>query len=179
LLLRLGLLLAGAGWLALVAVIIVLVHVELVALLAARLFLDAAALVGENAEIMIRELEIIFGVHPIALALRVACQVLVFLQQLAGIAPRAAVDPVPVVAAALTALTRAAPAIAATTAATIITAATATAAVLLPIVDQSTVLVLKTKTGLAPGSRYNPSGVAPRAKRDGRTCHGRRTAAAS
>ena len=80
---------------------------------------------------MIGELEIIFGVDAIARALRVGGHVLVFLEQLAGIAARAIID-----AAAVTLL--AALALAAATAAAIAVAATtATApAAALTIVDQ-------------------------------------------
>ena len=49
---------------------------------------------------MIRKLEIIFGVDPIACKLRVARHVAIFFQQLRRIAARAAVNPVAVVTAA-------------------------------------------------------------------------------
>ncbi len=58
---------------------------------------------------MIRELEIIFGVDPIALHLRVASKVLVLLEKLGGIAARTIVDAVAIalvgVAATLALLT--------------------------------------------------------------------------
>jgi hypothetical protein len=55
---------------------------------------------------VIGELQVIFGVHPVARQLRVASEVLVFLKQLRGIATCAIVDPVALVgiAAALLAL---------------------------------------------------------------------------
>jgi hypothetical protein len=55
-------------------------------------FLIARAAFGEHAEIMVGELEIIFGEDPIARLLRVARQRLVFFEQLRGIATRAIVD---------------------------------------------------------------------------------------
>ena len=87
---------------------------------------------------MIGELQIIFGVDAVALHLRVARQRLVFLMKLGRIAACAAVDPVAHVR------------IAAATLALATTTATATAAVL-TIIDQAIVLVLKPKTGPAPG----------------------------
>src|SRR5574338_498707 len=50
------------------------------------LVLEPRAILTENAEIMVRVLEIIFGLHPVAGELRVARQALVFLEQLGGIA---------------------------------------------------------------------------------------------
>jgi hypothetical protein len=79
-----------------VVVIILLVLVERLAVLATRL-LEARARLGEHTEIMIRELEVIFGVHPIALHLRIAGEILVFLEQLRGIATCATVDAVAVI----------------------------------------------------------------------------------
>ena len=52
----------------------------------AALLLEAGAVFAEHAEIMVRELEIIFGVDAIALHLRVARQRLVFFEQLGGVA---------------------------------------------------------------------------------------------
>ena len=95
---------------------------------AARLVLEPPALFGQDPEIMVRELQVVFGVYPVALALGVGGQVLVFFQELGGIAPRAAVDPVAVVRATL--------ARTAVVAAVAATATTATAAGL-PIVDQA------------------------------------------
>ena len=111
---------------AVLAVELVLVAVELVALAALLriLFLEARARLGQHAEIVIGELQVIFGVHPVARHLRVASEILVFLKQLRGIATCAIVDAVArigVVAAALLALAT--------------TAATATV-VRLTIVDQ-------------------------------------------
>src|SRR3546814_4338976 len=48
----------------------------------------------QNAEIMIGELQIIFGGHPVALGLRIARQVLVLFEKLARIAPLARINPV-------------------------------------------------------------------------------------
>jgi hypothetical protein len=91
---------------AVVAVELILVAVELVALAALLrvLFLEARARLGQHAEIVIGELKIIFGVHPVARQLRVASQILVFLKQLRGIATRAIVDAVALVGIAATLL---------------------------------------------------------------------------
>lgn len=123
-------LLAGADRLTLVAVILIAVGIEVGLLTARLLILEPATLIRDDAEIMVDELEIIFGVHPVALTLGVSGEVLVLLQQLRGVTPRAAVNPVSIVRTALPALARAtAPAAIVTT-----TAATTTG---LPIVDQA------------------------------------------
>ena len=54
----------------------------------------ATAEVGENAEIMVGELQMIFGVDAVAIELRIACQFFVFFQHLGGIATRPIVDAV-------------------------------------------------------------------------------------
>ena len=54
----------------------------------------ATAEVGENAEIMVGELQMIFGVDAVAIELRIACQFFVFFQHLRGIATRPVVDAV-------------------------------------------------------------------------------------
>ena len=69
------------------------------ALDALRFFLTRA-IVGEDTEIMVGELQIIFRVHPIAGQLRVARHVAVFFQQLGGVAARPTVDPVAIVVSA-------------------------------------------------------------------------------
>ncbi|KQM88937.1 hypothetical protein ASE70_16855 [Sphingomonas sp. Leaf22] len=76
--------------------ILVIGTVEIVA--GATLFLDTRATGFEHAEIMVGELEVIFGVHPIAGALGVGGEVLVLFQQLRRIATRAIVDAIAVVA---------------------------------------------------------------------------------
>ena len=53
------------------------------------LFLKPRTALAEHPEIMVRELQIIFGIDPIALHLRVTRQRLVFLEELGGIAARA------------------------------------------------------------------------------------------
>jgi hypothetical protein len=73
----------------LVAVLVV----ELV--LAARtLILEPGAALAQHAEIMVRELQIIFGLDPVARKLGIARHALVFLKQLGGIAALAIVLPV-------------------------------------------------------------------------------------
>ena len=103
-----ALLLARADRFAFVTVIVVAVEIE--RLLAARLLLclrlalfEAGAGFAQDAEIMIRELEVIFDVDAVALLLRVAREVLVLLVQLARVAARAAVDAVAGIATTLAA----------------------------------------------------------------------------
>jgi hypothetical protein len=77
----------------------------------ALLFL-ALALVGDHAEIVICELEIVFLVDAIAVEVRVVRQLAVFLEQLRRVAARTAVDAVELLPAALlTIVTPAAPAV--------------------------------------------------------------------
>jgi hypothetical protein len=66
---------------------------RIVAALTALLF-EPGAILAENAEIVIRELQIIFALDAIAGELRVARHVLVFFEQLRGVAPLAVVLPV-------------------------------------------------------------------------------------
>ena len=60
--------------------------------------------VGQDTEIMVRELQVIFGHHPVAGHLRIARHVFVFFQQLGGIATCAAVDAVALITSAAIAL---------------------------------------------------------------------------
>ncbi len=69
--------------------------------------------IGDHAEIVIGELQEIFGLHAIIVQLRFLRQLAVFFQQLRGIATRAAVNPVALIAAVTAA--SAAIAVAATT----------------------------------------------------------------
>ena len=121
---------AGTDRFALVGEVVVAVIVELVALAALRLVVEPAALIGDHAEIMVGELEIGLGRDPVALALRVGREVLVFLEELRRIAAGAIVDAVAVVRTALALAT-------ATLTPTIVVAATAATAAGLPIVDQA------------------------------------------
>lgn len=123
-------LLADADRLALVAELVIAVDIEIGLLTAWLLLLEPAALVAQHAEIMIGELEVIFGVDAIALALRVRGQVLVLFVQLVGVAAGAAVDPIAIVGTPLPT----GPLTTITVAATTTTAATTTG---LPIVDQA------------------------------------------
>jgi hypothetical protein len=145
----LHLLFAGADGIALVTEIVRVavetVGIEIVAV-AARLFFEPSTLVADHAEIMVRELQIIFGGDAVALTLRIRGHVLVLFVQLAGIATGAAVDPVAIVAATL-ALT--ATVIAATATAGPIIATTAASPTGLPIVDQA----------VRPCRRIDASGV--------------------
>lgn len=87
------------------------------------------AVVGDHTEIMIRELQIIFRVHPVSGELGVAGEVAVFLQKLGCVASRPVVDAIAVVAAPV------APVLA-----TIVPAAVAAAG--LTIIDQCVILAL-------------------------------------
>ena len=97
-----------------------------------RLFVPRARL-RQHAEIMIGELQMIFGQHTIAGLLCVARQSLVFFKQLRRVAARAIIDPVAVIDAALTATLP--------TAVRSLTAPAATATGLLTIVDQVDVIL--------------------------------------
>ncbi|XHS02537.1 hypothetical protein ACFB49_41570 [Sphingomonas sp. DBB INV C78] len=88
----------GAHRFAVALVIAIVAVVETVAAL--LLLFEARAIFSQHAEIMVRELEIIFGHDPVALGLGIARQRLVFLEQLGGIATRAIINPVAVLAVA-------------------------------------------------------------------------------
>ncbi len=99
------------------------------ATLALLLFLTGA-IVGQHAEIMVGELEIIFRVHPIPGQLRVAGHVPVFLKKLGSITTRPVVDAVAIVATAPVSTTIGT--------SVVVPAAITTAG--LPVVDQDIVL---------------------------------------
>src|SRR5690606_21138847 len=106
----------------------IIVEILIIAAEALLLLFLPGAIVGEDAEIMIGELKIIFSVHPIARHLGITRHILIFFKKLCRVSPRATVDPVPVVAAAPVAIvgTPVVPA--------------AIAATGLPVVDQDLVL---------------------------------------
>jgi hypothetical protein len=167
----LPLLLARTDRFALVAVIVVAVEIE--RLLATRLLLrlrlalfEAGAGFAQDAEIMVRELEIIFDVDAVALHLCVTCEVLVLLVQLARVAARTAVDAVAGIAATLTTSATLALTAAATTAAAIIIVATTATAAGLPVVDQACVLSRRTKIWSCSEMRCKPPAAHRRSKRD-------------
>jgi hypothetical protein len=122
--------------------IVAFVAFELIVLAAARLiFFKARTRFGQHAEIMIGELQIIFGVDAIPLHLRIAGERFVFFQQLRGIATGAVVDPVAIILAATRVATlRALP------------ATTATAAVLTIVNQVLLSLCLKSKPALLRGN---------------------------
>jgi hypothetical protein len=126
----------------------------LVAIFLARaawvVFLVAGAGFAQHTEIMVGELEIIFGQHPIARLLRIARQRLVFLEQLRRVAARTVVDPVATFGPATT--TTAAAVIAARTVLALATT-TATATGLLTIIDQVKLVLSK---GFSNKSRCAP-----------------------
>jgi len=135
----LALLLLGAmvpaailGRVEIIAFIIIIVVGTAVALL---LLLLPGAIVGQDAEIMIGELQIIFRVHPVTGHLGVPRHVLVFFKKLGRIATRAIVYPVAAVAAAPVA-----------TLGTSIIVPAAITATGLPIVDQELVLAFTLPT---------------------------------
>src|SRR5204863_483583 len=69
-----------------------LVFVGLIVALATRsLILEAGAALAQHSKIMVRELQIIFGLNAVARELRVACHALVLFEQLGGIAALAIV----------------------------------------------------------------------------------------
>jgi len=85
LLMLLALVAAGTGAFAsLDEFAVALVLVAIVAVLTA-LIVEAGAAFAEHSEIMVRILQIIFGLHAVARELRVARHALVFLQELGGI----------------------------------------------------------------------------------------------
>ena len=71
--------------------------------LAALLFVLLRLGIGNDAEIVVGKLEVIFRLHPVVVQRCFVCQLAVLFQQLRGIAARAAVDPVDGVAATITA----------------------------------------------------------------------------
>jgi hypothetical protein len=75
------------------AVELILVASFVLEILAAlrTLILETGTTFAQNAEVMVRELQIIFGLDPVTGQLRVARQALVFLEQLRGIAPLAVI----------------------------------------------------------------------------------------
>jgi hypothetical protein len=81
-----------AGLDQIVALVLVAVVIAVAPLV---LVLEARAALAQHAEIMIGELQIIFGLHAVAGELRVARHALVFFEELRGIAPLAIVLPVP------------------------------------------------------------------------------------
>jgi hypothetical protein len=111
--------LAFAALLEAVLAFLLVVHV-LAEIVAARrrraLLVETAAALAQHAEIMIRELQIIFGVDAIALRLRVAREALIFFEQLGGIAAGAVVDAIATILAAGLTIARLLTATAATTA---------------------------------------------------------------
>jgi hypothetical protein len=158
---RRGLLLVGADPIALVAIFLVGGTGELVAARARLLILEARTALAQHPEIMVRELQIIFGVDPVALHLGVARQRLVLLEKLGRVAARAIVD---TVAAILTAVGTVRPGRARPT------ATTATAAVL-PIIDQLSDVLVTGGIGSPlpfPGPPRNLSGLCPKPSYDAR-----------
>ncbi len=130
---------AGVGTHVAVAVeILVVVAVELVT--GTALFLDARTSRFQHAEIMVGELEVIFGVHPVAGALGVGGEVLVFLQQLRGVAARTIVDAIAVITRVAAAASRLA-----------LSTATATAAGLTIVHQGLVVLSLPVRRSRDPG----------------------------
>jgi hypothetical protein len=67
-------------------------------------FVLTGLVVGDDTEIMVGELQIIFGLHAVAVMLGVLGKLLVLVEQLRGIAASAAVDPVARIGAALIAI---------------------------------------------------------------------------
>ena len=112
--------------------IVFVLEAVLVALPIVVIFFEARTRFGEHTEIVIGELQVIFGVDAVTLHLRVARQRLVFFVQLRGVSARAVVDAI----ARLRTPRIAARTLPAATATTTATAATATVLLLPIIVDQ-------------------------------------------
>jgi hypothetical protein len=64
------------------------------AILARALFFLAGPGIGDHAEVMVGKLQVVFGLHAITVQVRVLCKLAILFEQLGGIAPRTAVDPV-------------------------------------------------------------------------------------
>jgi len=109
------------------------------------LLLLTGAVVGQNAEIMIGKLQIIFRIHPIPGHLRVASHILVFFKKLGRIAAGAIVDTVAIIATAPVA-----------TIGTTIIVPAAIATTGLPVVDQELVLAF-TLPSFAENTVQSPS----------------------
>ena len=86
-----------------IVVIVRLVLAAIVAALALRLC-KARLVVGDHAQVVVRELQIVFSLHAIAIVLGVLRKLLVLVEQLRSIAPRAAVDAIGRIGAALIAV---------------------------------------------------------------------------
>ena len=132
---------------------IILIALIALARTALLLFLPHT-IVGQHTEIMVRKLEIIFHIHPVASHLRIARKVAIFLEQLSGITACAVIDPVArIPVAAIIATT--------TTAATLARVVPATTATDLTIIYQRFVPMLSTETWLprlkAPSAIHTPS----------------------
>jgi len=129
----------------------ILVRVTLALGLALLLLFLPGAVVGQDTEIMISELEIIFGVDPITRHLGIARHILVFFKKLGRIAASAIVDAVAAVATP-------APIVRVGTSVIIPAAIAATG---LPVVDQDMILVFAVIT-LAENTVPSPSPSATR-----------------
>ncbi|MEO9462096.1 MAG: hypothetical protein ABJ242_05105 [Marinomonas sp.] len=58
-------------------------------------------IIGDYALIVIRELQVIFGLNSVTMMLRILCQLLIFIKQLRRISARTAINPVHLIAAAI------------------------------------------------------------------------------
>lgn len=64
------------------------------AVLAGALFFLAGPGVGDHAEVVVGKLQVVFSLHAVTVKVRVLCKLAILFEQLGGIAPRTAVDPV-------------------------------------------------------------------------------------
>ena len=64
------------------------------AVLAGALFFLAGPGIGDHAEVVVGKLQIVFSLHAVTIKVRVLCKLAILFEQLGGIAPRTAVDPV-------------------------------------------------------------------------------------
>ena len=105
----------ASGFVEILAVLVIVVLLllatvaELAALTVARtLLVTLGAAVGDDAEVMVGELQVVLGLHPVAVERRVVRHLAVLLEQLRGVAARTTVDAVALVTAALPAIVPAA-----------------------------------------------------------------------
>ncbi len=119
-----------AAFIARVEIVEIIVEALIAGAEALLLLLLPGAVVGQDAEIMVGKLQIIFRIHPIARHLGVARHIPVFFKKLGRIAARAVVNPVAIVATAPIA----------TIGTTTIVVPAAIPATGLPVVDQELIL---------------------------------------
>jgi len=125
------------------------------------LLLEAGAALAQYPEIVIGELEIIFGVDPITLHLGIARESLVFFEELGRVAASAIIDPVAAILAAIRTIWPR----------RTLSPATAATAAVLPIIDQLSDVLVTRGIGSPlpfPGPSRSHSGAPPPNRQDAR-----------